>query len=78
MPSSLCGPNEVKFGMWGFYHQPNNLRGKGLNLKKKFFFNNPNKHWLDGNKASLPYLKNYLYLYLFTKLPLPGALTSKH
>ena len=41
MPSSLCGRNEVKFGMWGFYHLPNNLREKGLNLEKKFFLNNP-------------------------------------
>ena len=43
MPSSPCEPNELKFGMWGFYHQPNNIcRGDGLNLKKKkFFLNNP-------------------------------------
>ena len=42
MPSSPYVPNELKFGMRGFYHQPNKLRGViGLNLKKKFFFEEP-------------------------------------
>ena len=37
MPSSPCEPNEQKFGMWDFYHQPDNLRGWWVKLKKKFF-----------------------------------------
>ena len=42
MPSSPSKPNELKFGMWGFYHQPNNLRGWWVKFKKKLFLNNPN------------------------------------
>ena len=30
-------PNELKFGMWGFYDQPNNLRGQYEDFEKKFF-----------------------------------------
>ena len=41
MPSSPCEPNKLKFGVGGFYHQPNNLCDDGLNLKKKIFFEQP-------------------------------------
>ena len=41
MPSSLCEPNELKFGMWGFYQQPHNLRGLWVKLEKKVFLNYP-------------------------------------
>ena len=37
MPSALSEPIELKFGMWGFYHQSNNLRDDGLSLEKNFF-----------------------------------------
>ena len=41
MPSSPCKPKELKVGMRGFYHQPNNLWSDGLILKKKVFFEQP-------------------------------------
>ena len=41
MPSFPCEPNELKFGMWGFYHQLTICGGDGLKLKKKVFFEQP-------------------------------------
>ena len=38
MPSSPCGSNELKFGKWGFYHQPNNLWGWWVQFEKKSVF----------------------------------------
>ena len=67
MPSSPWEPNELKFGMRGFYHQPNNLRGWWVKFEKKnVFFNNPdNLTTFDNLSLNLQYST---VKYLLTRL----------